>query len=91
MSYKAPLRKWDFQKRYENWWLGKRVRTPPGQGEFRLVTAIELVGPPSFVYGNVWLTFEDGTTDFVKSDPNSFKPIRADVEVENEKLNKSAS
>lgn len=73
---------YDYQRRYESWWLNKRCRlafhhlTP-----FMLVTKVKLVGPPSFVYGSVWLTFEDGSECFVPCG-NAFKPRKCDVEVQ---------
>ena len=57
----------DARRRYEKWWLGKHCRLWQGQ-PFRRVVHIELIGPPSFFYGDVWLTFEDGERLAVQTD-----------------------
>jgi hypothetical protein len=48
------------QATYEKWWLGKYVNHLYSDKPFRKVIAIEFVAPPSGIYGDVWLTFEDG-------------------------------
>lgn len=68
------------QARYERWWLGKRCRLP-GHHTFRKVVKVEAIGPPSFVYGVVKITFEDGSYHF-PGDPYCFKPSKKHVEVE---------
>lgn len=70
-----------FQKVYERWWLGKLVLPV---NHFRdekpkRVLQIELVGAPSFFYGEVFLTFEDGTQNHVAHD--GFRPRKKDMEV----------
>lgn len=70
----------DEQLKYERWWLGKRCRIH-GYGEFHTVTKVKLVGPPSFVYGCVYLSFDDGAEDIPVAS-GGFKPTKADVEVE---------
>lgn len=70
--------------RYSRWWLGKRVRNADMGSErpFKKVVRIELIGPPSFVYGDVELHYEDGTSEYVRpTSRNAFKPRKKDVEV----------
>lgn len=78
-SRKKKLDKFDFWQRYQRWWLGKMCRIGH-YGEFRKVTEVELVGPPSFVYGDVWLHFDDGDSQAVYHG-DAFKPRKKDVEV----------
>lgn len=68
---------------YRRWWLYKWVRSAyEPHSEFKFVTDVRWQGPPSGVYGDVELTFEDGTTDFIrKRSHSSFRPIKADIEV----------
>ena len=73
----------DEQEKYERWWLGKRCRLYLSQRPFKKVIKVELVGPPSFVYGSVWLHYEDGTNENVYCG-NAFKPRKKDVEVSKE-------
>jgi hypothetical protein len=72
--------KWECQERYDRWWKGKRCRTQP-LAKFKRVSNVELIGPPSFVYGDCILHYEDGTSDSVFHG-NSFRPRKFDVEVE---------
>ncbi len=74
----SPVRR-DVQKRYDRWWLGKLCRLR-GSGEFKRVVKVELIGPPSFVYGTAVLHFEDGTDGMVPCP--GFRPRKMDVEVE---------
>lgn len=73
-----------FQDMYESWWLNKKCRVTSGSGgaggPFKLVTQVELVGNPSFVYGTVVLHFSDGTNRNV-SPGKAFRPRKTDVEV----------
>lgn len=64
--------------RYERWWLGKLCRASSLE-PYRKVKRIELVGPPSFVYGDVWLEFDDGEKVCVPH--HGMKPTKADVDV----------
>lgn len=66
------------QQRYERWWLGKYIKAN-GVKEFKLVIEIELIGPPSFTYGSIVLTFDDDTTSNVVS--QGYRPNKNDVEV----------
>ena len=50
-------------------------------GDFKKVVKIRLIGPPSFVYGDVELIFEDGSIAYVNKGARSFKPTKKDVEV----------
>jgi hypothetical protein len=69
------------QQTYEGWWLGKRCRIrAQAEQPFRRVEKVRLVGPPSFVYGSVWLTFDDGEEMFVVTP--SYRPRKRDVLVE---------
>ena len=69
---------------YIDWWLHKRVRsTYEPSAEFKLVTKVMWVGPPSGVYGDVWLTFDDGTEMPVRTHhPDQFRPYKKDIEVQ---------
>lgn len=68
----------DFQEVYERWWLGKKCRLP--NGEVKKISEIELVGPPSFVYGTVFLHFSDGTDRHVSCE-GAYRPRKKDVEI----------
>ena len=74
------------RERYERWWLGKKVLLrgmdpeDPPPGWPKRVVKVEMVGPPSFVYGDVWLHFEDGTNEPVRYPPEGvFRPRKKDV------------
>jgi len=71
----------DFQERYERWWLHKHCRLRFQSGAFKRVIKVKLVGPPSFVYGTVWLCFEGGEEVPVMHG-DAFKPRKCDVEVQ---------
>jgi len=71
--------KTNYQARYERWWLHKDVRFNDGD-PWKRVTKVTLVGPPSFVYGSVWLTFADGAEQHVPCG-NAFRPRKWDVQV----------
>lgn len=68
-------------EKYARWWVGKRCRNALSDEPFKLVVDVKLIGPPSFVYGSVWLVFEDGTEKPVIS-YGSFVPRKSDVEIE---------
>jgi len=71
------------QEKYERWWLGKSVRTAGSNKPFRKVAGIRLVGPRSFVYGNVWLNFEGDKKEIWYLVPqHGFKARKKDIEVE---------
>jgi hypothetical protein len=72
--------KYDHQKKYEKWWLGKHCRLAGSNRRFKLVKDINLFGPPSFVYGSVELVFADNSAECVYHG-QSFKPRKKDVEV----------
>ena len=65
---------------YETWWTGKRCLVVGRMTQFKLVTAVHWIGPPSRVYGMVELVFDDGTTMNV-SPTGAFKPRKTDVVV----------
>jgi hypothetical protein len=66
--------------KYEEWWLHKYCRLAcDSDGEFKRVTRVEWVGPPSGVYGCVELTFEDGTLAVVDYPYGGFRPRKKDV------------
>lgn len=48
--------------------------------EFQFVKDIKVVGNPSFVYGNAYFVFEDGTEKFIAT--QAYVPRKYDVEVE---------
>lgn len=66
---------------YWDWWLHKKIRVAGNSGPFKRCVKIDLFGPPSFVYGTVMLTFEDGTTANI-CPVGAFRPRKCDVEVE---------
>ena len=71
---------------YSGWWVGKWCRnTINPQSKFRLVVDVELIGPPSFVYGDVQLIYSDGTRESVRyptrqlGRSQQFRPYKKDV------------
>lgn len=71
--------------RYERWWLGKYCRPAMyTQQLFKRVVKIDMVGPPSFVYGQITFHYEDGTNNIIAGMGNAYKPRKCDVEVEEE-------
>jgi hypothetical protein len=74
----------DMRATYEKWWLGKLCRPRFDTGPFSRVVKLELVGPPSFVCGVVIVTFEDGATGPIQTDPFAFRPRKSDMEVQND-------
>ena len=80
------MKRADYQKRYENWWLGRRCRRV-GVSEYDRVVRVELHGPPSFVSGYVTLHFEDGSSSIVNP-LQSFRPRKRDVEVDKWQIRK---
>jgi len=82
MNAEKRYSQWSTQRRkYERWWLGKRCRLDGSTREFRLVVRVEMVGPPSFVYGDVWLHYDDGDREHVFHG-EAFRPRKADVQTE---------
>jgi hypothetical protein len=76
------------KERYERWWLGKYCCPANQRKPHKKVTAIEMVGPPSFVYGSIILHYEDDTDDIVGGGfiegcyrREAFKPRKCDVNV----------
>lgn len=67
--------------KYKRWWLNKQVRQFPDE-EYKLVTAVTFIGPPSGVYGDVWFEFADGTQKVVQTWRHA--PAKKDVEVRDE-------
>lgn len=71
-----------WQAKYEEWWLNRRCRVVGDiLNGYKLVTAIKLCGPPSFVYGMATLVFEDGSERNVCTS-SAFRPRKCDVEIE---------
>jgi hypothetical protein len=70
------------RERYERWWLGKYCRPAYSNAPFRKVVKIDLVGPPSFVSGQLTFHYEDGAYDIVAGMGNAYKPRLCDVEVQ---------
>jgi hypothetical protein len=77
---------------YQEWWLHKWVR-PAGRPyeEFKYVTKVNWCGPPSGVYGDVWLIYSDGTERPVPTGPEQFRPYKKDMEVRVEQQPGSSS
>jgi len=75
---KYPMRKYDYQERYERWWLKKDVRFHDGD-PWKRCTGVTLIGPPSFVYGCVELEFADGAKRIIPT--KAFRPRKWDVQV----------
>lgn len=69
-----------YRRLYEKWWLGKYCNIPTAMNDYKLVIGIELIGPPSFVCGVVYLHFEDGSQ--VPIFCNTYKPRKKDVKVQ---------
>jgi len=72
------------RKRYEGWWLGRYCRPAwcNVAQPFKKVVKIELLGPPSFVSGQLVFHYEDGTEETIAGMGNAYKPRRCDVEVQ---------
>jgi len=73
----------DYQERYDRWWYGKLCRPAGADYPFKRVAAIKLHGPPSFVYGQAELFYEDGDTMIINHG-EAFRPRKIDVEVQDE-------
>ena len=75
------------RERYERWWLGKYCRPAwcNRNQRFKKVVKIDLIGPPSFVSGQITFHYEDGTDDMVAGMGNAYKPRKCDVEVRQDK------
>lgn len=78
----------DAQLRYEKWWVGKRCRPAGRGGEFRKVAKVEAQGPPSFVYGQCQIWYEDAPTENHWVSFQGFKPRKQDMEVHPDDLPK---
>ena len=71
-----------YRERYERWWLGKYCRPITRSNQpFRKVVKINLLGPPSFVSGQITFHYEDEAEDIVAGGGNAYKPRKCDVEV----------
>jgi hypothetical protein len=55
------------QRTYEKWWLNKYVKQLFDDRPPRKVVGIRFIAPPSGIYGDVWLTFEDGKEEPVST------------------------
>ena len=69
------------KRRYRKWWKGKKCRLTHSESEFKEVNFLTFLGPPSMVYGEVYLVYMDGTNELVKHSINTFRPRKKDVEV----------
>jgi len=69
------------RQRYERWWLGRYCRPVWSNQSFKKVVKIDMVGPPSFVSGQITFHYEDGSCDIVYGIGNAYKPRKIDVEV----------
>lgn len=65
---------------YKKWWRGKYCRTVGFKGEFKYVMDVKFHGPPSGVYGDAELIYEDGTRETIFCF-GAHKPRKKDVEV----------
>lgn len=65
--------------KYERWWLNKMCRVN-GNDPFRKCIRVRVTGPPSGVYADVELDFEDGTSGRVQ-DFGNHTPGKYHVEV----------
>lgn len=76
-------RRFDIGTAYETyckWWLGKYVRTPmEDETVFHKVINIDVLGPPSFVYGQATLYYEDGSEQNLPYDPKAYRPRKFDM------------
>lgn len=72
-----------YQAKYNDWWLGRLVRTTPGFGRFKRVVRVEVIGSRSYVYGCAFLHFADGSSASVQQG-ESYRPKKSDVEVKAE-------
>lgn len=66
--------------RYLKWWQGKMCRPINSFGDFKLVIDVKTVGTPSFVYGNAYLVYSDGTEAAICT--QAFIPRKCDVEIQ---------
>lgn len=71
--------------KYMKWWRGKRCRLADSDAPFKVVVDLRFSGPPSMVYGDVVLIYEDGTEEQVFHPMGTFRPRKKDVEVESTK------
>jgi hypothetical protein len=69
---------------YEKWWLGKYCHPANSNCEFKKVSKIIMHGPPSFVYGQIDMVYEDGSMDIVNGGLSVYKPRKSDVIVREE-------
>ena len=72
----------EFKERYERWWLRKYCRPAHSRKPFRKVVKIEMVGPPSFVYGQITFRYEDGSYDIIAGGGDAYRPRKCDVEIQ---------
>lgn len=77
------MKKSDYQERYDRWWLGKMCKPRGYKMHFKRVVQVQLIGPPSFVYGHVKLHFSDGDVVTVHQG-EAYRPRKRDVEVLND-------
>ena len=69
------------KKRYRKWWLGEECRLLGSHSDYKLVSNLVFLGPPSMVYGEVYLVYSDGTNERIKHPQNTFRPRKKDVVV----------
>jgi len=71
------MKKTPYQKYYD-WWVGKWCKNASQEYENpELVLDVELVGPPSFVYGSVYLILNGNKKRRVITD--AYSPRKTDV------------
>ena len=66
--------------KYERWWLNRMCKLRDSVKAYRKVVRVQWVGSGRGVYGDVWLHYEDGSSEVVQCG-TAFKPRKHDVEV----------
>jgi len=73
------------EERYKRWWEGKYCKSVyHPEDKFRYVQTVEFVGPPSGFFGSVTLHYLDGTSEYVQTPTDTWKPRKCDVLVEDD-------
>ena len=73
------------QRRYRKWWVGEECRLFGSHSDYKLVNNLVFLGPPSMVYGEVYLVYSDGTNERIIHPLNTFRPRKKDVDVQSQK------
>ena len=71
------------KERYKRWWEGKYCRLERNPNDkFKYVQKVEFIGSPSGFNGIVKLHYLDGSSEYVWTPREAFKPRKSDVIVE---------